>query len=91
MAFGAIASGYYGSQAKLKCIFISNIIIIIACAFIFYSTSMNIYDDKGGMAFIIGLGKFIYGMAIGSFSLVCPKYIAETAPVELRNTVGYFT
>ena len=34
------------------------------------------------------LGRFLYGLASGSFSVFCPKYISETAPVEVKGPAG---
>jgi MFS family permease len=37
---------------------------------------------------VLCLGRFIYGLAVGGFSVFCPKYIAETAPVEIKGPAG---
>lgn len=33
-------------------------------------------------------GKILQGLAVGSFSLYCPKFIAETAPIEIKGPSG---
>ena len=37
---------------------------------------------------VILCGRFFYGMAAGAASVFCPKYVAETAPVEYRGPFG---
>ena len=37
------------------------------------------------------IGRFLYGMATGSFSVFCPKYINEVAPVEIKGPAGSLT
>jgi len=34
------------------------------------------------------IGRFMYGIAAGSYSVFCPKYIAETAPTEIKGPAG---
>jgi MFS family permease len=34
------------------------------------------------------VGRFLYGMAAGSYSVFCPKYISETAPTEIKGPAG---
>lgn len=34
------------------------------------------------------IGRFIYGMSVGAFSVFCPKYISETAPIEVKGPAG---
>lgn len=33
----------------------------------------------------------MYGVASGAFSVFCPKYISEVAPVEIKGTAGSLT
>ena len=40
---------------------------------------------------VLCLGRFIYGISIGAFSVFCPKYIAETSPVEIKGPAGALT
>ena len=37
------------------------------------------------------IGRFLYGVACGGFSVFCPKYISEVAPVELKGPAGALT
>mgnify|MGYP001123620293 CR=1 FL=1 len=40
---------------------------------------------------LLCIGKFIYGVSIGCFSVFCPKYIEETAPLEIKGPSGALT
>jgi SP family facilitated glucose transporter-like MFS transporter 8 len=37
---------------------------------------------------VLCVGKFIYGLATGAFTVYCPKYIAEVAPLEVKGPSG---
>ena len=37
------------------------------------------------------IGRFIYGLSVGTFSVFCPKYISETAPIEVKGPAGALT
>ena len=40
---------------------------------------------------VLCLGRVIYALAIGAFSVYNPKYIAETAPIEIKGPAGAVT
>ena len=40
---------------------------------------------------VLCLGRFIYGMGVGALSVFCPKYIAETSPIEVKGPAGALT
>jgi len=33
-------------------------------------------------------GRFLWGMCAGTFTVLCPKFISEVAPVEMKGTFG---
>lgn len=37
------------------------------------------------------VGKFIYGVAVGAIMVFCPKFISETAPIEVKGPAGGLT
>ena len=37
---------------------------------------------------VLCIGRFIYGISVGAFSVFCPKYISETAPIEVKGPAG---
>ena len=36
-------------------------------------------------------GRFLFGVAAGMYSVVVPKFINETAPIELKGSYGAIT
>ena len=73
-------SDYMG---RLKGIFFSNFVMWVSIGMILGSP----YLKKGGPVLFI-FGCFIYGIAIGFFSFLTPKYITETAPLEISGKLG---
>jgi len=39
----------------------------------------------------ITIGRFIYGISNGAFSVFVPLYINETAPIEMKGSLGVLT
>lgn len=76
-AIGAFFSGGIAFLGKLKCIYITNAVLVVGVCLTFI-------DDFVALC----VGRFIYGIAVGSFSVFCPKYIAETAPIEVKGPAG---
>jgi MFS family permease len=40
---------------------------------------------------VLLVGRLLYGIACGGFSVFCPKYISEASPVELKGPAGCLT
>mmetsp|Transcript_39691 Transcript_39691/g.60823 ORF Transcript_39691/g.60823 Transcript_39691/m.60823 type:complete len:86 (+) Transcript_39691:330-587(+) len=40
---------------------------------------------------VLNIGRALYGFAVGNFSVYCPKFIAETAPIEIKGPAGALT
>ena len=38
--------------------------------------------------YVILVGRFIYGMSCGAFTVICPKFISEVAPTEYKGPYG---
>ena len=38
--------------------------------------------------YIILVGRFFFGLAIGTFSLICPKFVNELVPSEFKGSLG---
>jgi MFS family permease len=76
-AIGALFSGSIAFLGKWNCIMISNVILIIGVGL---TLVPNFY--------VLCVGRGIYGMSVGAFSVFCPKYISETAPVEIKGPAG---
>jgi MFS family permease len=79
-AIGAISSGVLAKYGKWKCIILNNIVVCIGAG-------ITLYDNE----YVITVGRFIYGLSNGAFSVFVPLYINETAPVELKGPLGVMT
>lgn len=74
---GALLSGSFIKYGKLWGIVVLNIILLISIGI---CLSRNIHA--------IAFARFFWGLCAGSFSVYCPKYLAEFIPIELRGTFG---
>lgn len=77
-AVGAVlAGGPLASYGRWQCLLFSNIAVLLGGAF---SIIQNYY--------CLLIGRFFAGLSAGFFSFYCPKYISETAPVEIKGPLG---
>ena len=65
------------AYGRWNCIIISNIIVFIG-------GGLTLIDNP---SYVLA-GRFIYGFASGAFSVFCPKYLNEIAPIELTGPIG---
>lgn len=79
-AIGALGSGVFAKYGKWNCVFYTNIIVMIGAG-------ITLIPNDYSMV----VGRFIYGMASGAFSVFVPLYINETAPLELKGPLGVLT
>jgi MFS family permease len=73
-------SGIIMGLGRWKCIMLMNLIVIVGCL-------LTLVDNV--TVFIIGRG--LYGVAAGGYSVFCPKYISEVSPTELKGPAGCLT
>ena len=78
-SFGAAPMSDF--MGRLKGILFSNFIMWVSFGMILAS------PYKGG-PILFFCGCFIYGIAVGFFSFLTPKYITETAPLEISGKLG---
>lgn len=76
----ALGAGYLVGYGKWKMILLTNVLIVAGVALCMIDNS-----------FVILFGRFIWGMASGAFTVFCPKYVAEMAPVEMKGSLGAFS
>jgi MFS transporter, SP family, arabinose:H+ symporter len=79
-AIGSLFSGYLAFIGRWSCLLISNAVIVAGAG-------LTIIPDFGALC----TGRFIYGLGVGAFSVFVPKYIAETAPIEIKGPAGALT
>ena len=60
--------------------------LIIACTILIIGSIFSVFDFKEN---VLAVGRFVYGFgALGMFSVIVPKYIEETVPVEVKAQYG---
>lgn len=79
-AIGALFSGQIAFLGKWNCIMIANVLLWVGVCLTLVSEF-----------WVLCVGRVIYGLAAGAFSALCPKYIAETAPQEIKGPAGALT
>ena len=77
---GALYTGKLRSKGRWNVIMGINSLLITSCLVCL------IPNDT-----VLIIGRFFYGIACGAFTFICPKYIAEFAPLEIRGTLGGLT
>lgn len=73
-AIGAIIAGPFARIGKWRAIIISDVILSVGAAIALIKNQ-----------YVILVGRFIYGMACGLFSVFCPLFINETVPIEVKG------
>lgn len=66
----------------------TNILVILGSGLCVISDQLT---DRTASLVLLIIGRFMFGMACGSFSVFCPKYIAETSPVEIKGPTGFMS
>jgi MFS family permease len=58
--------------------------------FVILGSAISILADQveGADIYLQLAGRFLYGLSAGAFSVYCPKYISETAPIEIKGPAG---
>ena len=77
-AFGALFSGKLVDFGRWKCLIAANILTILSCLM------QLLYNDY----LIFNVARFLYGLAIGGFSVFSNQFVSEIAPKEISGPVG---
>lgn len=77
-AIGALSCAKFLSIGKLKLLLILNVILVIG-------VTLSIITDE---VWLICVGRFIWGLSYGAFSVTCAKMVNECAPVEYGGSFG---
>lgn len=77
---GALFSGPVAKIGRWKCLLFTNFFVIIGSIL---ALSPQLY--------IFYFGRFLYGLAAGCYAVFCPLYINETAPIEIKGSLGAIT
>ena len=70
---GSFITGPIAYIGRWKILMLCNLLIII-------SSVVQVIPGCFGNLYIFTAAKFIFGMACGGFSVICPKYVQETTP-----------
>ena len=77
-AIGALSCSWFLSMGKFKLIFILNGVLIVGVGI----------SLIGQALWIICIGRLLWGVSFGAFSVACAKYVNEITPVELIGVYG---
>ena len=80
VATGALLSGNITKFGRWTSLIIANVVLIIGVLISF----IDKYE-------LLCLGRLIYGLGSGSFSVLVPLFINETAPIEIKGPLGALT
>lgn len=76
-AFGALFIGPIMYLGKWRCLMLTNVFLIV-------SAGLSLVENYPIFVF----ARTFYGFSTGMFSVLVPKYIAETAPIEVKGMAG---
>lgn len=79
-AIGSLTAGPFVKFGKKNCIHVANLIVILGAG-------LTLVQMKE----VLVAGRFIYGLAAGTFTVFVPSYISEITPTELRGPFGSAT
>jgi MFS family permease len=89
---GSITAGAFAKFGKKKCIHITNLITVIGCCLIVasgpYGQSEEYPDDGTDNLPMLYVGRFIYGLGAGCFTVFVNSFISEISPNELKGPMG---
>ena len=81
-AFGSCVGSFNASKftkyGALRCMKYNNIILLVGVLLSMYPGNVRLFS----------FGRFIYGISAGTFGVFVLKYINETAPIEIKGSVG---
>ena len=74
---GALFSGNFTKYGKKRMIQVINVVLLCSVGICMIN---NIY--------VIAVGRFFWGICAGSFTVMCPKFLNEYLPIELKGSFG---
>lgn len=77
-AAGALGAGMVVQYGRLKCLLVANLLCIVGCVCqVFYKQYA-----------LFNVGRVLYGLAVGGFSVFSNQYVSEIAPKEVSGPAG---
>ena len=77
-AAGALSCSSLLRLGKLRLLYILNLVLLVGVAITLI----------GQYFWLMCIGRFIWGVAFGSFSVVCAKFVNEISPIEYSGPFG---
>lgn len=77
-AVGALGAGMVVKYGRLKCLIMANFLTIVSCAIQVFYKNFALFN----------VGRFLYGLAVGGFSVFSNQYVSEIAPTEISGPAG---
>ena len=74
---GALFSGSFTKYGKKRMIQVLNVILLCSVGICMIN-----------QIYVIAVGRFFWGICAGSYTVMCPKYLNEYLPIELKGTFG---
>ena len=71
---------YMSKFKRWNCIMLANVLLLVGSA-------LSLFNDFK----MIMTGRFVCGLSVGIFSVYCPVFISETAPIEIKGPLGGLT
>ncbi len=78
--FGSILAGRFADRLNRKT-------LIAACGFVYAAAALSLWLPVPSEWLLVLAMRFLNGMAIGGFTVGCPLYLSELAPVAVRGRV----
>jgi MFS family permease len=89
---GSLTAGAFTKYGKKNCIHVANVISILGCIFIVgsgpYGLKTDYPDDGTGYLPFLLIGRFVYGVGTGCFTVFVNSFISEISPIELKGPMG---
>ena len=77
-AVGALSCSYFLKQGKLRLMYATNALLCIG-------VGISLISDK---TYSICIGRFIWGLSIGTFNVISAKFVNEISPIEYKGFFG---
>lgn len=89
---GSISAGGFAKYGKKNCIHVTNLITVFGCILIISSGPYGLTDNypASGTNYVplLFVGRFIYGLGSGCFTVFINSFISEISPNELKGPMG---
>jgi MFS family permease len=73
----SLGASYYLKYGKYNMILVMNALIVVG-------SGLCMID----LMPVIAVGRLLIGIAAGAFSVMCPQFLAELSPVEMKGPIG---